>query len=325
MTQPSVSVVMPVYNTSKYVRSAVESVLAQSFSDFELLIIDDGGTDDSVEQCREFNDDRIIILSQKNRGLAGARNTGIRNARGEFVALLDSDDLWEPAKLQHHIDHLRNRPDVGVSYAASHMIDEDGALLRVTQRPKLKGVTAADIFQRNPVGNGSAPVIRKAVFDDIAFMNSERDEFDYFDESFRQSEDIECWCRIALTTDWSFEGIEGAHTRYRINEGGLSANVIRQFEAWERVRDRVKKINPGFAKSFAHRAEAYQLRYLARRCVRMGDGAMALALMKDALKVAPGILLQESGKSVTTLSAAIILRSLPAAVNRPLQAAIQKS
>lgn len=322
MSTPTVSVVMPVYNTAKYVQAAVESVLAQTFPDFELLIIDDSGTDHAIELCRSYDDPRIRIISQSNRGLAGARNTGIRNARGQFVGLLDSDDLWEVDKLHQHISHFRRSPDVGVSYAASRMIDDDGQFLRTVQRPKLHRVEARDIFLRNPVGNGSAPIVRKAVFNDISFLNSDREELDYFDESFRQSEDIECWCRIALTTRWRFEGIKGSFTRYRINKGGLSANVVKQFATWSRVRDRVRQLDPVFAKRWAAYAEAYQLRYLARRCVRMGEGAMAWSLMKDALSLCPRIIVEEPAKTTTSLIAASVLRFLPTALNRPLQALI---
>ncbi len=322
MSTPSVTVVMPVYNTAKYVQAAVESVLAQTFTDFELLIIDDAGIDDSIELCRRYDDPRIRIISQSNRGLAGARNTGIRNARGQFVGLLDSDDLWEIDKLEQHIAHLRRSPDVGVSYAASRMIDDDGRFLRTVQRPRLRNVKARDIFLRNPVGNGSAPIVRKAVFNDISFLNRDREELDYFDESFRQSEDIECWCRIALTTRWRFEGIKGSFTRYRINEGGLSANVVQQFATWSRVRDRVRQLDSAFAKKWSPHAEAYQLRYLARRCVRMGEGAMAWSLMKDALSLCPRIIVEEPAKTMTSLIAASVLRFLPTALNRPLQALI---
>ncbi|MCI4643609.1 MAG: glycosyltransferase family 2 protein [Hyphomonadaceae bacterium] len=323
-TYPTVSVVMPVYNTEAYVCGAVNSVLAQSFRDFELIIVDDAGSDRSMELCRAFDDPRIRIISQENRGLAGARNTGIRNARGEFIALLDSDDLWEADKLACHVSHLRNHPGLGVSYAASRMMDDDGNLLRILQRPKLHDITPQDIFLRNPVGNGSAPVIRRDVFTDIAFRNPQRNELDYFDESFRQSEDIECWIRIALTTHWRFEGIRGAYTRYRINAGGLSANVVRQFETWLRVRDKVRAISPGFARQWEARAEAYQLRYLARRCVRMGDGAMAFSLMLDALRRDASITWRAPMKSATTFAAAMLLRFAPASLNRPLQASIQR-
>ncbi|MEM6557938.1 MAG: glycosyltransferase family 2 protein, partial [Pseudomonadota bacterium] len=298
MKTPIVSVIMPVYNTAKYVEAAIDSVLAQTYSDFEFLIIDDDGTDNSIELCRAYDDPRIRIISQQNRGLAGARNTGIRNARGQFIALLDSDDLWEPRKLEKHIEHLRHAPHIGVSYAASALIDDDGHPLRIVQRPKLHHVGPEDIFLRNPVGNGSAPVLRRVVLDDIAFLNRDRDELDYFDDTFRQSEDIECWCRIALTTDWGFQGIKGIHTRYRINEGGLSANVVRQFSTWSRVKDRVAQLDPHFAARWAPYAEAFQLRYLARRCVRMGEGALAWSLIKDAVRLCPKIILREPAKTI---------------------------
>lgn len=324
MKTPTVSVIMPVYNTAKYVQAAIDSVLAQTFINFELLIVDDEGTDESIALCRAYDDARIRIISQANRGLAGARNTGIRNARGQFIALLDSDDLWEVDKLERHVAHLRRSPHIGVSYAASTMIDDDGNFLRIVQRPKLQGIEPKDVFLRNPVGNGSAPVLRRAVFEDIGFLNRDREEIDYFDETFRQSEDIECWCRIALTTDWGFEGIKGAYTRYRINEGGLSANVVKQFSTWSRVKDRVTQLDPDFAKQWAPHAEAFQLRYLARRCVRMGEGAMAWSLMKDAFSTCPNIFIAEPVKTTTTLIAASVLRFLPPMLNRPLQAMIAK-
>ena len=153
MTKPIVSVVMPVYNTAKYVQAAIDSVLTQTFRNFELLIIDDAGSDESIALCRAYDDPRIRIISQSNRGLAGARNTGIRNAKGQFIALLDSDDLWEPQKLERHVEHLRSAPHVGISYAASKLIDDDAQLLRIVQRPKLKNVTPRDVFLRNPIGN----------------------------------------------------------------------------------------------------------------------------------------------------------------------------
>ncbi len=229
-----------------------------------------------------------------------------------------------PEKLERHVAHLRGAPNIGVSYAASKLIDDDGNLLRIVQRPKLKNVTPRDVFLRNPIGNGSAPVLRRAVFEDIAYLNPDREELDYFDDSFRQSEDIECWCRIALTTDWGFEGIKGAHTLYRINDGGLSANVVKQFATWSRVRDRVASLDPTFGRAHAPYAEAYQLRYLARRAVRMGEGALAWSLLKDAFAKCPNIALEEPAKSLTTLVAASVLRFLPSGLNTPLQALIAK-
>ena len=321
---PSVSVVMPVYNTAAYVEAAIDSVLAQTFDDFELLVIDDDGSDESIMLCRACTDPRIRIISQSNRGLAGARNTGIHHARGDLIAFLDSDDLWAPEKLERHVRHLQQRPHVGVSYAASTTIDDEGRPLRIVQRPRLHDVHAHHVFLRNPIGNGSAPVIRRTVFDDIAFMAASGDRLSFFDESFRQSEDIECWIRIALTTRWQFEGICGAYTHYRINEGGLSANIVRQFETWDRVRNKVWSIDAEFAHRWAPIAEAFQLRYLARRCIRLNDGAMAVSLMKDAFARSPSILWREPVKTLTTLAAALALRWMPNLAGRSFTAALRK-
>lgn len=311
MTTPTVSVIMPVYNTEKYVRQAIQSVLNQSFEDFELLIIDDQGTDQSINICKRFVDARIRIISQKNRGLAGARNTGIRNARGRYIAFLDSDDFWHPQKLARHTAHLEVNPHIGVSYAASRMIAENGAQLKIAQTPKLKNISSSTVFLRNPVGNGSAPVIRKETLDEIAHASTRIGEINYFDETFRQSEDIECWMRIALCTDWRFEGIAGELTYYRVNENGLSANVIRQYESWLRVRKSVRFHARTFAKKWETAAEAYQLRYLARRSICMRERGLSLKLILRALKLRPHILLAEPHKTITTLAAAICLRCLP--------------
>jgi len=311
MTLPFVTVIMPMFNVERYLASAIGSVLNQTYTHFELLIIDDGSTDGSYQIAKGFQDHRIQIIRQENRGLAGARNTGIRHARGEYIAFLDSDDAWAPTKLAAHVAHLQDRPHVGVSYAGSRLIDDDGRPLGIFQTPKLEDVTAADVFTRNPIGNGSAPVIRRAVFRTIQGPYSADGTPGWFDEHFRQSEDIECWMRIALKTSWAFEGVEGALTDYRINSGGLSANIIRQFETWARMRDIVARNHPAFAARWAGLAEAFQLRYLARRAINMRDRGLALSLAIKAINLDARILLNEPVKTLVTLGAAIALRALP--------------
>lgn len=315
MTNPRVSVIMPVYNVEAYVAEAVQSVLRQSFTDFELLIIDDGGTDRSIEICSNFDDPRIRIISQPNRGLAGARNTGILHARGEYIALLDSDDRWTPEKLLLHVIHLDAASDVGVSYSGSRFIDRAGIPLRQAQRPKLKHVTAADILCRNPVGNGSAPVLRKSVLDLVAFPHpADPRRICHFDESFRQSEDTELWVRLALSANCKFDGINGLLTEYRIVAGGLSANVVRQYETWSRMLAKAEKIDPAFVANHGARARAYQLRYLSRRSVQLGDGSFAISLFFEALKSSTKPLVEEPVKTVATFAAATLARWLKPAL-----------
>lgn len=307
---PTISVIMPVYNVEAYVADAICSVLDQSFGDFELLIVDDGGADASVDICRLFTDPRIRIISQENRGLAGARNTGIRNAKGKYIAFIDSDDLWAPRKLAIHVAHLERCAHIGVSYAASALVDDNGAPIGVIQSPKLYHIRSEDIFLRNPIGNGSAPVIRRETLEAITYRNGIREEC-WFDESFRQSEDIECWMRIALTTNWAFEGVDEVLTFYRVNEGGLSANIMKQFESWKRMSAKVKVAAPDFHAKWARLSEAFQLRYLARRAARMRSGRTALWLSLRAMVCDLQMTIREPKKTLTTFAAACALCILP--------------
>jgi glycosyltransferase involved in cell wall biosynthesis len=318
---PKVSAIVPVYNVEKYITETISSVLNQTYQDFELLVIDDGSSDKSIEICREFSDDRMTILSQKNRGLAGARNTGIRHAQGEYLAFLDGDDLWSPQKLEKHVAHLDNSPHVGISFSRSAFIDEWGNPLGIYQMPKLKEITPSHLFCRNPIGNGSAPVIRREVFQAIKFQDNlygTIEEF-YFDDRFRQSEDIECWLRISLQTTWAIEGIPEALTLYRVNSGGLSANLLKQFEAWEQIIEKTSKYAPEFISQWENPARAYQLRYLARRAVRQRNSRVAVELVNRALATHWQILLAEPHRTLLTLFAAYFLWFLPQSLYQQIE------
>ncbi|PEQ10501.1 glucosyl transferase [Novosphingobium sp. PC22D] len=311
-TPARVSVIMPVYNVERFVAEAIRSVLAQTYPHFELIIVDDGGSDSSIDICRSFQDARIRIVSQANRGLAGARNTGIAHARGEFVALIDSDDRWAPEKLMMHVIHLRASPSVDVSYAGSQFIGETGQPLTASMRPRLLGVSASHLMKRNPVGNGSAPVIRRSALDRVAFGHPEElGRTCWFDETFRQSEDIELWIRMAAGAGCRFEGIEGQLTEYRMVGGGLSANIVRQFDTWQRAIGKAKSYAPALVRRNERAAAAYQLRYLARRAVQLGDFSFGRSLMMQALVKHPLMVLSEPRKTIETASVALVSRFLP--------------
>lgn len=309
---PTVSVIMPVYNVEPYVAEAIQSVLAQKFTDFELIIVDDGGQDGSMAICRGFDDSRIRIVAQANRGLAGARNSGIAAARGRFIALLDSDDRWHVDKLMLHVIHLEANGHVDVSYAGSQMVNHAGEPLTVAMRPQLLGVKPADILRRNPVGNGSAAVIRRSALDLAAFRHpDDASRTCWFDESFRQSEDIELWLRLSAQHGCIFEGIEGLLTDYRIIGGGLSANVVRQFESWERAVAKATVYAPQLIRRHGRAARGYQLRYLARRAVQLADGPFAVSLLCQAVSLYPKMIIFEPRKTLMTIIATAAARLLP--------------
>lgn len=315
------SVIMPVYNVEKYLAQAIESVLAQTFPDFELIIVDDGATDRSAEIYSAFNDPRIRVIKQKNRGLAGARNTGIRNAKGRYIGLLDSDDIWRKDKLSQHVAHLEANPRLGVSYSPSEFIGQDGKSLNLFMQPKLTGIDVGYILCRNPIGNGSAPVFRAEVFRDIAFevKTDHGTEEWFFDETFRYSEDIECWMRIAAQTDWEFEGLRDALTLYRVVPGTLSANTEKMFEYWSRMMARVSEYAPEIARQYGKKARAYQIRYYARRAVQEKQGAKAVSKLWQALRLHPGMIVEEPRRTGTTIAAVMLAAVLPAQFFTKLQ------
>ena len=310
--QPELSVVMPVYNVQRFVADSIRSVFAQTFEDFELILVDDGSTDSSLAICERLADPRTRIIRQANRGLSGARNTGIAAARGAYIALLDSDDLWEPDKLARHMAHLHAKPDVGVSYAGAMMVDVHGRDVGIRQTPRVGHAGQREVFCGLAICNGSTPVFRREVFEDIAYVPVSGDRSWYFDETFRRSEDVECWVRISMMTHWLFEGIPGFLTRYRLNTGGLSADVIQQLASWDAVRDKVAGYAPQLVAQHGAEARARELRYLARRCVQMRDRGFGFPLALEMARSYPRLFLHEPRKTAVTFLACLALRFMPA-------------
>jgi glycosyltransferase involved in cell wall biosynthesis len=319
-----ISVIIPVYKVEKYVAATVESVLAQTYKNFELLIIDDGSPDKSIEICQQFTDNRIKIIRQENRGVAAARNTGIRHAQGEYLAFLDADDLWTPEKLAKHIEHLDNSPTVGVSFCRSAFIDELGEPLGIYQITKLKEITPLDLLCRTPIGNGSVPVIRRETLEDIAFQDNLYGSVEnfYFDDDrqLHPSEDVECWLRIAIKTKCLIEGIPEALTLYRVNSQGFSAQLVKKLNSWERMLEKARAyVHPESMAEWENIAMAYQLRHLARRAVTLEAGSTAVQFAHRALSIYWRILLEEPRRTLITLAAAYFLWLMPKPLYRQIQ------
>ena len=305
---PIFSVVIPMYNVSRYIEQCIQSVLDQSFENFEIVCVDDGCSDDTVKKVQAFDDERIRLVCQKNRGLSGARNTGINASRGIYVALLDADDFWHQDKLQSHYDHFNSNPEVGVSYSASSFIDEEGELLGIGQNPKIKNISSKDVLCRNPIGNGSAPVFRSAVLNQVSQVQVIGGELRtcYFDESMRQSEDIEYWLRISLVSSWRFEGIDKPLTYYRVNSGGLSANLNNQYQSWCYAMKKNSGTDPELFKRYFSLAQAYQKRYLSRRAIQQGNYKDAIRLMKEALQADKRLFIEEPARTAITAACACL-------------------
>jgi hypothetical protein len=309
-----VSIIVPLYKSEAFVLETIQSVLEQTYTSLELLVIDDGSPDRSADVVRQVGDPRIRLFSPRgNIGSCRSRNFGIGQARGDFIAFLDHDDKWLPTKLERHVEHLNRSPHVGVSYGPSAFIDLEGHRLGLYQLPKLRGVGARDILCRNPIGNGSVPLIRREVVLGVKF-SAERDgrlEDMYFDDEAAGWEDVELWFRIAFKTHWRFEGIPACLTLYRLAPGGISGDAENKHAGFERGLERARRYAPHFIAEHEGAARAYHLRYLARRLVAARDGSRAVSFAHRALGSYPSLLAEDPARTVATLAAAYALCALP--------------
>src|SRR5215470_11833569 len=146
---PEVSVIIPSYNSVKYLRDALDSVLSQTFRDFEVLVIDDGSTDDTRVVIRRYGE-AVRYIYQQNSGVAAARNRGISESRGQYVAFLDADDTWRQDKLEAQVTALRKNPRYQACYTAFTVVSSDLRPLCVT-RSKRHGGTLEDLLLRGNI------------------------------------------------------------------------------------------------------------------------------------------------------------------------------
>ena len=317
---PLVSVVIPMFNVEKYIDEAIRSVLSQTLDDFEVICVDDGCTDSTVCRIQRFKDKRVRIIRQKHMGLSGARNTGFTAAKGKYIAMLNPDDVWLPNKLLMHVVHLDANPRVGVSFCPSLFIDDNSQLIGLGQYPRLKRISSAHIFCRNPVGNGSAAVIRRDALRDVACYRkvNNKSRYLFFDEALKQAEDIEFWLRLSLQTNWKFEGIRTPLTLYRTKASGRPLSLKKQLESWQLAVNRNREHYPEFFSKWYKRAKAYQYRYLARRAINKGRALTSIVFMSKALFTDIRILVEEPKRTLVT-SACALLALLPTPIYRSLE------
>ncbi len=145
-----VSIITPCYNGAKYICETIDSVLKQTYSDWEMIIINDGSKDNSEEIIQKYQDSRIKYFKQNNAGSAAARNNGIRRAEGQYIALLDADDLWRPDFLEKQIHFMKEKKAVCVACAYDHIDDQSRPVLRTTKVKET--ITIKDMKVMNRIG-----------------------------------------------------------------------------------------------------------------------------------------------------------------------------
>jgi glycosyltransferase involved in cell wall biosynthesis len=177
---PLVSVILPVYNAAAYLRDAIDSVLNQTFSDFELIIVNDGSTDSSAEIIRTYNDKRIVTIDQANTGLATALNNGVRMARAGLIARMDNDDICYPERLQKQFDFLTSHPQTGLLGCAALIIGESGrSTARILKHPCREDELRFALLFNNPFVHAGV-MFRKDLYHAAGGYSTDKNYFEDF-------------------------------------------------------------------------------------------------------------------------------------------------
>ena len=231
---PIVSILTPAYNSGGYIGHTIESVLRQTFGGFELIVVDDGSTDDTAAVVNGFarRDSRVALISQSNAGIAAARNTAMSRARGRYFALLDSDDLWLPTYLEAQLAILNKRPDIGIlsGNAINFGGIRDGEpILRIDPMHRLRPVSLLTLVQQEDAVS-ILSIFRREIADTIGG----------FDHHLRRSEDYDFWLRAAAAgfRIWVNPMPLGL---YRRRPDSVSADEVQMLEAMRQPLLKVRR------------------------------------------------------------------------------------
>jgi len=219
---------MSVYNGERYLRESLESVLRQSFRDFEFVIIDDGSTDATpsvLEEC-EKSDSRVRVTRQEHAGAAAGLIAGCARSRGRLLARIDADDVALPTRFEHQVAFLDAHPEVGVLGTRIEIIDERGRVLRTTDPPRVHALAATRLLFWPPVAHPSV-MMRRALLEEVGG----------YDVGFEYAEDYELWTRLVEVT--RFANLPLALLRYRVHDGMVTRRERSpMLETTDRVRRR---------------------------------------------------------------------------------------
>jgi len=268
---PRVSVIIPTYNRARVVSKAIDSVLAQTYRDFEVIVVDDASTDDTAQVLARYGDRIRVIRRQTNGGPGAARNDGIKASEGEFIAFLDSDDLYLPCRLRISVEALDAAPDYGGAYANMLKVAPDGALLTSW---------LSEVAQE--ALNTNTATIRRHCFDEVGL----------FDESLHRFEDVHMWLR--LTHRYPFLCIPETVAVWRTRQTTAESVAA----AWEYPRRALAKILediPDLTDGERRLVRIHIIRHMAKHVGHLRDARLwsrardvSLMMKQEMRELAPG-------------------------------------
>ena len=269
---PLVSVIIPAFNVAVFIVQSVNSALKQTFSDIEVIVVDDGSTDGTGKAVENISDRRLRIIKKLNGGCASARNAGLRAAEGKFISFLDGDDFWLVDKLERELAFFEKHPDADLVFSLSRIVDEAGHNLGLLNPVPHRAYSFEDLLIENPVANGSAAIFRRQALE-LAGP---------FDESLAASSDYDMWLRIVRLRPDNFICLPEILTCYRRRSKQTTGNWRRMSFAYERVLEKARIVDAEAVDRLEHRSRSNKYRYLAYIAWESGElGKSAWFLRKS--------------------------------------------
>lgn len=261
-----ISVIIPTYNRYSFLKKAVQSVLMQSLKDFELIIVDDGSTDETKELILSFSDERIRYFFQENKGVSSARNKGVIESRGDLIAFLDSDDCWKEKKLEKQLKFMEN-----ISSIISHTQELWYRRGKILNQKKKHRKCAGELFEKSLEMCSisiSTAMVRKSLFDDVGL----------FDESLPACEDYDMWLRV--TSKYSVNLLDEELT---VKDGGRTDQLSQRIPMQDRFR--IQAIIKLFEADALNRAQStFAVKALQKKCGIYIDGCRKHGRDEEAIK-----------------------------------------
>jgi glycosyltransferase involved in cell wall biosynthesis len=290
---PKISVIIPAYNAERTILETIQSVRQQTFQDFELIIIDDGSKDRTLELLQTIKDDRLKIFSYENGGVAAARNRGIFNANGDYIAFLDADDLWTPDKLESQLAALQQHPEAGVAYSWTYyFMDGQERTLHPGKQLFYQGNVYAQLLVNNFLASGSNPMICRKVIESVG----------QFDSACTPCEDWDFYLRLAARC--FFVVVPKHQILYRQSSNSGSSKVKAVERAGLLTIQKAYQVAPSKLQYLKHQSLAWLYQYCTQQYLKQNVNnidAVNQARQKlwQAICLHPQILLGDYAQSLT--------------------------
>lgn len=282
-SSPLVSVIIPAYNAEKFIGATLESVLSQTYKNIEVIVVDDGSRDQTVEivECFAAKDNRVILIQQANSGVAAARNCAIEKSKGEYIAPIDADDIWFPKKLERQVECiLQASPSVGLIYTWSAFIDEEGLLAGGYHASNRQGKVLAALVYTYFVSNASVPLIRRSCLEKVGLYNTKLKE-----QGAQGCEDWDIALRIA--EHYEFCIVPELLVGYRQVFGSMSRNTLTMAKSYNLLMENIQLQHPEIPKTIYNLSRSEFYFYLAWAGKQSGDHWLTLSWLIKALLLDP--------------------------------------